>query len=265
MVSDVSQSLAPRNSPAWEGRRYGGGERGIERERRQIREAWKHETGQGGTGEAKGAELRRGRAVIPRGAREGRHGEQSAQLRASLPATFFPLPLWVSFSFFCSSWLLPSSRAVYLSSPFSDSLHLSSSIPLLSLTPPCDSLSPSVSGSLSVPLPVLMFCACVSLAHVCVLSRPLSLLLPLLGERIIEQATLPFLFSWTKAGTPAVQPQEATFNVTIKERRVWVCAGASWLRAGEAGPGWPWPLQSSDPWCSRWAFWGAGWLCPEAG
>ena len=44
VVSDISPSLAPRNSPAWEGRRCGRDETGTERERRRIREVWKLET-----------------------------------------------------------------------------------------------------------------------------------------------------------------------------------------------------------------------------
>lgn len=113
VASDVSPSLAPRKFPSLERQALWWGEPGTERQR--IREAWKRETVQG-TGEVKGAELRHSGVVEPKGQETG--SRERSLLSASLPPAFFPLPLWVSFSFFSSPRPLPSSQALSLSFSF---------------------------------------------------------------------------------------------------------------------------------------------------
>lgn len=175
------------------------------------------ESGRGGSWRQRtGAEMRR----KPKGGvREGRNGEKSAQL-GGIPALYLCGCLSPSSWF---SWQLPSSLAVSLSSPFSVSISLplspSSLSFLLSVTPcllvclaPFRSVCPA-------PCPQAL---CARVSHTCTCACALtpspSLELLLLGERIIEEATLPFILNWTKAGAPAVQPQEVAFKVTIKER-----------------------------------------------
>jgi hypothetical protein len=61
----------------------------------------------------------------------------------------------------------------------------------------------------------------------------------LLRERIIAKETLLFILSWTKASTWQSGHQEATFNVTVKERQ---------LRAVRVGVGPGLEVPASLPW-----------------
>lgn len=108
---------------------------------------------------------------------------------------------------------------------------------------------------------------CGSLSHTCALTLSLffSLTLLLLGERIIEQAALPFILSWTKAGAAATRPPGSHFQ-GHHQGEMFVQGGVG-LWDQEATPGWPWllPCNLLTPSGSGWAFSGAGWFCPEAG
>lgn len=94
---------------------------------------------------------------------------------------------------------------------------------------------------------------CGSLSHTCALTLSLFFCLTrlLLGERIIEQAALPFILSWTKAAarTPGSHFQGHHQGEMLVQGGV-----GPWDQ--EATPGWPWllPCNLLTPSGSGWAF-----------
>ena len=152
---------------------------------------------------------------------------------ASLPSTsvgVFLLPPWL---FLC----LPLSLTVSISLPLSPS-----SLSFLLSVTPC--LPVCLAPLLSVLLPVLRLCARVlSHMHVRVCSHALSLsAAPAAWRKNNRGSNSSFYPRLDKGRRPSSPASGSRLQCHHQGEMSGGCAGGSWLWAGEAGPGWLWPL-----------------------
>lgn len=128
------------------------------------------------------------------------------------------------------AWLPPS-----LLGCFSVFCSLAPSLFLRLLCPHRTVPAARVSGSLCLTLLSCPVCVCGSL------SRPFLCAVPAAGERIMGQATLPFILCQARAGTPVPgsQASREPASMAPSRREEWGVRVGAGPSAGEAGPGWP--------------------------